>query len=70
MVNFCTCPDANCTYHPTNHGQGCTPCIGKNLKSGEIPSCFFDLIEGAESRSEGSFKTFAEIVLSNLHALH
>ena len=39
--DFCTCGDLNCPNHPANHGSGCTLCIEKNLKAGEIPSCFF-----------------------------
>ena len=26
---------------PLNHDRGCTPCIGKCLREGELPSCFF-----------------------------
>lgn len=37
----CTCEDTSCPFHPSNHGKGCTPCIEKNLRLGEIPSCFF-----------------------------
>ncbi|MGI6169597.1 MAG: DUF6485 family protein [Christensenellales bacterium] len=63
MVRFCTCTDTSCKFHPSRHDKGCTPCISKNLKTQEILSCFFDLIEGAGSRDEGSFKTFAQTVL-------
>jgi hypothetical protein len=41
---FCTCKDLNCKLHPTNHDRGCDLCIRKNLKHGEIPSCFFHLV--------------------------
>ncbi len=37
----CGCEDTACPYHPSNHDNGCTPCIEKNLRLGEIPSCFF-----------------------------
>lgn len=40
-IPFCTCGDTSCPNHPSNHDQGCTLCIAKNLRLGEIPSCFF-----------------------------
>lgn len=40
-VAFCTCSDRACPHHPSNHDKGCTPCIGNNLRRGEIPTCFF-----------------------------
>lgn len=39
--HFCNCPELECKNHPSNHTNGCDPCIVKNLKQGEIPSCFF-----------------------------
>ena len=39
-VSFCTCNDYDCPFNPVNHNEGCTPCIAKNLKEREIPSCF------------------------------
>ena len=30
--------------HPSNHSQGCDLCIQKELRKGEIPSCFFNLV--------------------------
>ncbi|MEX1377821.1 MAG: DUF6485 family protein [Eubacteriales bacterium] len=42
--NFCTCKDMDCKLNPCNHELGCTPCIQKNLKNGEMPSCFFNLV--------------------------
>ena len=44
MTGICTCKDTKCPLHPDNHDKGCTPCIRKNLKLGEIPNCFFDLV--------------------------
>lgn len=41
MEHFCTCPETDCKNHPRNHSQGCDLCIQKNLRLGEIPSCFF-----------------------------
>lgn len=40
LSKFCTCRDLKCPFHPTNHSKGCSLCIAKNLKEGEIPSCF------------------------------
>jgi hypothetical protein len=42
--HFCTCGDLKCKLHPRNHDRGCDPCIQKNLKRREIPSCFFRLV--------------------------
>ena len=42
--HFCNCPELSCKLHPSNHAQGCDPCIQKNLKAGEIPSCFFRMV--------------------------
>jgi len=39
--HFCNCFVLDCQHHPKNHGQGCDPCIQKNLREGEIPSCFW-----------------------------
>ncbi len=61
--NFCSCNNFNCTLHPTKHDKGCTPCISKNLKLKEIPNCFFNLVNGAESRKGDFFEDFARLVL-------
>ncbi len=39
-ASFCTCTDFKCPLHPTNHDKGCDPCISKNLRKDEIPTCF------------------------------
>jgi hypothetical protein len=51
-VSFCTCVDHECSCHPVNHEHGCTPCIAKNLKDGEIPVCFFRKIEPDMDRKQ------------------
>ena len=56
MSQFCTCKDRACPLHPTNHDKGCTPCIAKNRKQGEIPD---------ESREGYTFRDFAELVLES-----
>ena len=65
-AEFCTCNDHDCCNHPKKQNNECTPCIEKNLKNYEIPTCFFDKI-GEESRvnSEWSFFKFAEKVISS-----
>lgn len=47
---FCTCNNTDCPLHPTRHNKGCAPCIAKNLKLQEIPNCFFQKVEGNETR--------------------
>lgn len=51
-VPFCTCSDTGCPFHPSNHDKGCTPCVAKNLKEGEIPTCFFKSL-GVEKPAAG-----------------
>lgn len=63
--NFCTCTKTDCHLHPTQHDKGCAPCVSKNLGSREMPSCFFNLLDGSELRSGDSFKDFAEMVLKS-----
>nr|WP_312578070.1 DUF6485 family protein [Sedimentibacter sp.] len=65
LGEFCTCRDLKCPLHPTKHDKGCTPCISKNLRAKEIPSCFFNLVDNAENRDGYAFKDFAELVLKN-----
>ena len=60
---FCTCADRACPFHPTNHDKGCAPCIAKNLKEREIPSCFFNAVDPAEKHDSFFFEDFAESVL-------
>ena len=61
-TDFCTCKDRNCPLNPVNHDRGCTPCILKNLKNREIPSCFFNSID-CEKTSDGfGYEDFASLV--------
>jgi len=62
ISGFCTCKDTECALHPSRHNKGCAPCISKNLKSKEIPSCFFNLISDSGTRKGYSFGDFAELV--------
>ncbi|WHH59855.1 DUF6485 family protein [Petroclostridium sp. X23] len=64
--HFCTCKDTNCKLHPFNHNLGCDPCIRKNLNAGEIPSCFFHLIDDDISHlSEFTIESFVKFYLEN-----
>ena len=59
---FCTCDNTACPLHPEKHGRGCAPCIAKNLKLGELPSCFFKKVPQSKNRSGNTFADFAKAV--------
>lgn len=65
ISKFCTCKDTRCPFNPQNHSNGCSPCIEKCLKAGEIPSCFFNMLGGTEKPKGYTFSDFAELVLKN-----
>lgn len=60
---FCTCTNFSCPLHPSRHDKGCAPCISKNLRLREIPTCFFNTVEKAQSRSGDSYEDFASLIL-------
>ncbi len=60
---FCTCKNLECPLHPSRHDKGCSPCISKNLRTKEMPSCFFHLLKGGENRTGDSFEEFARLVV-------
>lgn len=62
LSTFCTCENLECPLHPTKHGNGCAPCISKNLKLNEVPNCFFHRVDGSENRTGDSFVDFANAV--------
>ena len=64
LNDFCTCTSTDCPNHPKNNDKGCTPCIIKNLKKREIPSCFFVMAAGTDKRNGFSFEDFAKAVLN------
>ena len=64
VPEFCTCGDKNCPYNPVNHDQGCTPCIAKNLREGEIPSCFHKAINFPKPTDGWHYEDFAELVMA------
>ena len=63
MSPFCTCTDYACPMHPSNHDQGCAPCIAKNLKLREIPSCFFNMVRSEGKQESFFFEDFAKAVM-------
>ncbi len=63
--HFCTCRDRECQFNPNNpatYCHSCDECVSKNLKNGEIPSCFFrkvkDDLMGVEEFTFESFVKF------------
>ena len=59
---FCTCERTSCPRHPTNHDQGCTPCIELNLALRKIPTCFFAAADPDRTWQGFDFEEFARIV--------
>jgi len=66
---FCTCGDVKCPHNPQNHDKGCTPCIEKNLKAGEIPSCFFKAV-GKRNGESYYYLDFAKHVIKTRREEH
>ena len=59
--HFCTCRDYKCSLHPVNHNLGCSPCVEKNLNTGEIPACFFrDIHDDLTDINDFSYKGFCD----------
>ena len=65
MTHFCTCQNTACRCHPSNHSQGCDLCIQKELRKGEIPSCFFSI-----TFSHNSIFTILPFYILPPHLLH
>lgn len=65
--HFCTCTDLNCKLHPRNNSnKGCDLCIKKNLKAGEIPSCFFKLVnDDISGLKEFTIESFVNFYMKN-----
>ena len=62
MENICTCKELDCELHPTNHKNGCTPCIKENLKTKDIPNCMLYEIDPSDIRENDSFELFAKLL--------
>ena len=65
LSKFCTCKDAKCPFNPVNHEKGCSPCVAKCLKAGEIPNCFFKAVNDKEKPDNYTYKDFADFVMKN-----
>ena len=66
MENFCTCKSTDCKLHPSNHNDGCTPCIKKNLAVKHVPNCYFNLVTDDKSKIKGyGIEDFADLVTEN-----
>ena len=64
LSEFCTCKDTKCPLNPVNHDKGCSLCIAKCLKLGEIPSCFFNAVDPKMGNRQGyTYEDFAKLVL-------
>lgn len=62
--HFCSCPVTGCRNHPSNHNQGCTPCIKDNLAQGKIPACFFKAVnEDVSEAHDWTIKGFVDFYL-------
>ena len=62
-VHFCSCEYLNCSLHPSNHNEGCDPCIKKNLGLGEIPACFWKNESNVKGTTPYSAEQFAKFVM-------
>lgn len=65
LAKFCTCKDTKCPFNPVNHEKGCSPCVAKCLKDGEIPNCFFKAVNDQDKPDNYTYKDFADFVLNN-----
>lgn len=68
--HFCTCIVIGCKNHPRNHAEGCDLCILKNLKSGEVPACFWlqisDDLSGYKKYTYENFSDFFKSIKKNI----
>lgn len=59
--HFCTCPAVKCRKHPSNHTEGCDPCVKSNLEQLEMPTCFFLAVHNdPKAVTDYSFAGFVE----------
>ena len=66
---FCTCRDKQCPLNPANHDKGCTPCVAKCLRDGELPSCFFNAVTPYRGPdADYSYMGFARVMLGTKEA--
>ena len=62
VQDFCTCTKTSCPRHPSNHSEGCSPCIELNLYLKKIPTCFFNAADPEKTYQGFDFEEFARIV--------
>ena len=64
--HFCTCPDLSRKLNLHNNSKGCGLCVKKNLKAGEIPTCFFRLVNDDISElKEFTIESFVDFYIKN-----
>ena len=68
IKEFCTCTNTGCSRHPSNHSEGCTPCIELNLYLKKIPTCFFNLVDPEKTHNGFDIEEFARIVTEKSNA--
>ena len=59
---FCTCDNYSCPLHPTNHSEGCNPCMEKNLRVGHVPNCMIYAVSKNEKPAGYTYADFADFV--------
>lgn len=63
--HFCSCPVTNCPRHPSNHVNGCDPCIQDNIAKKKMPACMFRAVDDDVSEvKDYSIKGFVEFYLT------
>lgn len=63
---FCTCPVEQCPRHPSNHAEGCDPCIKDNLRKKKMPACMFKVVnEDVSEVRDYTIKGFVDFCLQN-----
>lgn len=63
--HFCSCPVTSCVRHPSNHENGCDPCIKDNLMKKKMPACMFVAVnEDVSQVQDYTIKGFVDFYLS------
>lgn len=62
--HFCNCPVTKCPRHPSNHENGCDPCIKDNIMKKKMPACMFRAVcDDVSNVDDYSIKGFVEFFL-------
>ena len=65
-MSFCTCPVVQCPRHPSNHDEGCDPCIKDNLEKGKMPACMFKAVsDDVDDVRDFSLQGFVDFYLKH-----